>query len=490
MASSQARARAASMTARRADEICRGEDRSPARVLGQNEGRRTVATARAAIPSSRPVKPRRSEVVAFTATRSMAKPVIAAIRSRIAFAMRPDLRPLADDRRIDMRHHAATPRHARHGVTQEDVRCGALPLRLARREMRADVAVPDRAQNGVGDGVQNDIGIRVTRQRLVVRQLASAEPDVVARHEGVNIVSLADTNIEQAGLQAALGTLEIVSGRDLGVLGLTFEHEHLVAGIFGNGSIVGQVVAPRLWRPADGHRGSDRRRKPAGSAPHEARCDPAYPTIAPLRPTSLMVSVTGNPGTAAPWSRACRTARSIRSGDVKGRAPSWMRTISGSRPLRRASASRPACTLSCRVAPPCAGAHTPGGIWSRLAVERENSASSSGWMTGVTHSTSGDANIARIVRAISGSPAIDAILLREVRLQHATRVPQPRRGHAATPAFNDHRLSLRSLSPESFLSSNADRNSRDHGSACGACRIAQNDYCIVTARRCSQNKRR
>src|SRR5262249_52892455 len=47
-------------------------------------GKRTVAVAMAAIPSPRPVKPSRSLVVAFTATRSMSIPAIAAIRPRMA----------------------------------------------------------------------------------------------------------------------------------------------------------------------------------------------------------------------------------------------------------------------------------------------------------------------------------------------------------------------------------------------------------------------
>ncbi len=72
-------------------------------------GRRTVATACAAMPSPRPVKPRRSVVVAFTLTRSAAIPRIVSNPLDHRRAMRADLRPLADDRHVD-RSNSAAPR--------------------------------------------------------------------------------------------------------------------------------------------------------------------------------------------------------------------------------------------------------------------------------------------------------------------------------------------------------------------------------------------
>src|SRR5579864_1462195 len=54
-------------------------------------GSRTVAVARHAIPSARPVKPSRSVVVALTATRPMSTPAILATRARIASRCGPIL---------------------------------------------------------------------------------------------------------------------------------------------------------------------------------------------------------------------------------------------------------------------------------------------------------------------------------------------------------------------------------------------------------------
>src|SRR5580704_3528622 len=51
---------------------------------GRQRGRRTVATACAAMPSARPVKPSFSVVVALTLTRSGVMPRMAAMRATIA----------------------------------------------------------------------------------------------------------------------------------------------------------------------------------------------------------------------------------------------------------------------------------------------------------------------------------------------------------------------------------------------------------------------
>src|SRR5690606_37605777 len=59
------------------------------REVRHGSGRRTVAVARAAMPSLRPMKPRRSLVVAFTETAPTGTPAIAAMRARIASRCRP-----------------------------------------------------------------------------------------------------------------------------------------------------------------------------------------------------------------------------------------------------------------------------------------------------------------------------------------------------------------------------------------------------------------
>src|ERR1700758_5569923 len=95
------------------------------------QGRRMVALAIAAMPSSRPVNPRRSLVVAFTATRDSDSPVISAMRARIA--VRADLRALANQGHIEVGDASAARGDPTECVFEELVRRRALPLRVAGR---------------------------------------------------------------------------------------------------------------------------------------------------------------------------------------------------------------------------------------------------------------------------------------------------------------------------------------------------------------------
>jgi hypothetical protein len=63
------------------------------------------------------------------------------------------------------------------GVDQELVGRRALPLRIGRREVVADIAFTDRAQHGVGQGVQAGVGVGVADQGLVMGDLDAAQPD-------------------------------------------------------------------------------------------------------------------------------------------------------------------------------------------------------------------------------------------------------------------------------------------------------------------------
>ena len=84
-----------------------------------HNGRRTVATACAAMPSPRPVKPRRSVVVALTLTRSAATAEDRRDTIDHRRAMRADAGPLADDRHVDRGDDAAARAHETGGVAQE-----------------------------------------------------------------------------------------------------------------------------------------------------------------------------------------------------------------------------------------------------------------------------------------------------------------------------------------------------------------------------------
>ena len=69
-------------------------------------------------------------------------------------------------RQIEMGDAAAARGHALDGELQEAVGRRAAPLRIARRKMRADVAVGERAEDGVGQRMQTDIGVGMAGEGL------------------------------------------------------------------------------------------------------------------------------------------------------------------------------------------------------------------------------------------------------------------------------------------------------------------------------------
>src|SRR6202035_4022486 len=80
----------------------------------------------------------------------------------------PDLGALADQRDLEIGNAAAARGHPIDRVFQEAVGGGALPLRIARRKMRTDVAVRQRAEDGVDQRMQADIAVRMRQKAAVV----------------------------------------------------------------------------------------------------------------------------------------------------------------------------------------------------------------------------------------------------------------------------------------------------------------------------------
>ena len=123
-------------------------------VASLPEGNLTVAIAWAAMPSRRPVKPRPSVVVALTLTRSMSIYRISAIRARMASRCGPTLgrsQMMVTSHMID---DAAFGAHQTGGMVQEFPRRRAAPAFIRGREMLADIAFADAAQQGIGEGMQ------------------------------------------------------------------------------------------------------------------------------------------------------------------------------------------------------------------------------------------------------------------------------------------------------------------------------------------------
>ena len=118
------------------------------------------------MPSPRPVKPSFSLVVAFTATRSTRDAGEPGDVCAHGVAVRADARRLADDVDVEMGDAAAACVDALDRESEEAVGGGAAPLRIARRKMHADVAVGERAEDGVGERMQHHVGVGMAGERL------------------------------------------------------------------------------------------------------------------------------------------------------------------------------------------------------------------------------------------------------------------------------------------------------------------------------------
>ena len=69
------------------------------------------------------------------------------------------------------------------------VRRRSTPLRVARRKMRTNVPVTQRAEQSVGQGMQGNVGVTMPSQSLVMIDLYAAEPKVFAGCQPVDVIA-------------------------------------------------------------------------------------------------------------------------------------------------------------------------------------------------------------------------------------------------------------------------------------------------------------
>ena len=90
-------------------------------------------------------------------------------------SMRAYLRSRKDQRGIYVGYREARLLRPPESLLEKDCRVRALPLRVLRRKQRADIRCRDRAKQGVGQSVQQDVSIRMAAQSLRVRQCHPAD---------------------------------------------------------------------------------------------------------------------------------------------------------------------------------------------------------------------------------------------------------------------------------------------------------------------------
>ena len=157
-------------------------------------------------------------------------------------AVRPDLRRFADERRVEIDDGAASRPHPLRRVGEKDLRRRALPLRIGRREVLADVALGEGAIERVGERVERDVGVGMAAEPRDVGDANAAEPHGVAGREGVDVEALADPRLARVSPETRLGCDQILHCRHLEVGGVAFEHISRRARPFGDRDIVGEVA--------------------------------------------------------------------------------------------------------------------------------------------------------------------------------------------------------------------------------------------------------
>ena len=167
--------------------------------------------------------------------------------------MGADLRPLAQDRRIEVVDHAAGLPDLLHREGEEAVGGGAPPALVGRREVGADVAIGERAEYRIGEGMEHDVGVGMADEAARMGDLDATEGYPVARSEGVDVVADADAHVAggKGGLggQAPVGIGEILRRGELHVAGFARHGDHGDAGPFGHGGVVGDLDPGRRRAP-------------------------------------------------------------------------------------------------------------------------------------------------------------------------------------------------------------------------------------------------
>ena len=116
--------------------------------------------------------------------------------------------------------------------------------------MRPDVAIGERAENGIDQRMQRDIGVGMSGDAARMRNSHAAKHDVVAVGEGMHIKAIAGAHIGKARQVQNFGAGKIVVGRHLDVAGFAFEHADAVPGPFRESGIVGKAVETGRGRAA------------------------------------------------------------------------------------------------------------------------------------------------------------------------------------------------------------------------------------------------
>src|ERR1700730_3113081 len=117
--------------------------------------------------------------------------------------------------RVHIHQRIASRAHPLDRLRQKEGRVGALPARVGRRKEGTNIRCGNRAQQSVGDSVQEDVAVRVPAQSLRMRQGQAANLQRNAPLEFVRIPAVADASFWVQGFQSSRWCWLFVVGRSL-----------------------------------------------------------------------------------------------------------------------------------------------------------------------------------------------------------------------------------------------------------------------------------
>ena len=115
-----------------------------------------------------------------------------AIAARIAGDMRRDPGTFGNHGRVDVFDPPAGIADALRRQAQQLAAVGITVTLIAVRKELTDVAEPGRAEDCVGDRVQQHIGVGVAEESALERDLDAADDQSTSRHQRMNVETLSD----------------------------------------------------------------------------------------------------------------------------------------------------------------------------------------------------------------------------------------------------------------------------------------------------------
>src|SRR6202012_4401530 len=136
----------------------------------------------------------------------------------------------------------ATRSDALNRVLQEFIGSRTLPLHVAGRKMRADIAVGKRAEDGIDQRMEADIAVGMGEESSGVRHAHAANHQMVAVAESMNVVTGAAPDIAEKACETGFLADEIFRCGEFHLRSIAFKCRNRQSRPFRQRRVVGKVM--------------------------------------------------------------------------------------------------------------------------------------------------------------------------------------------------------------------------------------------------------